>query len=203
MTSVLFNGKKILCPSCWEEVKVYQYIKILTEWEPEKDIADRDYFQLLNILTDSNFVYQHSIENEITLIDLVGWVVMQPFEFSKELPKVLELDGKMYDVPRETRELSIGQNIHLRREIEKTKTLEASIPMAIAIYMQPIIDKTKFDIARAKEIAEVIKTKPIYLMHPIGFFLLHRALKAGTPFERIWRQMKSSLRKTLNGRRLG
>lgn len=203
MTSILLNGNKIKIPSCWEEVTVSQYIKMITEWEPEKDIADRDYFELLNILTDKKYKYERNSEMEVTLIDLVGWVVLQPFEFSKELPKVFKYEDKIVDVPRETRELSIGQNIHLRREMEKNKVLEASIPIAIGIYLQPLIDKTKFDIARAKEIAEVIKSKPIYLMHPIGFFLLRRVLKAGTGLEKIWNRMSFSLRKILNGRRHG
>lgn len=201
MTSVLFNGKKQHVPSCWEEVTTRQYISILKDWEPELDIADRDYFKLLNILTDNKHNYDRSVENEVTLINLVGWVIFQPPEFrEKAIPLVLNYKGKLVDVPRETSELSIGQNIHLRREIEKTKILEENITIATAIFLQPKIDETKFDLTRAREIAKEMEKMPVTLIYPVGFFLLSHVLTPGRNSGSIWSRVSSSLKRMLRRR---
>lgn len=197
MTAIHINDKRGYIPSCWEEVTVWQYIKIL-DWEPDKDVADRDYVKLLNILTGDKFAgMEDTIENEITLIDAVGWVVFSQFAFSKEIPKVLQGSTWTVDVPTNIRELSIGQNIHVRREIEKCKVLEQAIPIATAIYLQPLIDKTKFDLNRAKEIAKEIEQMPIYLIHPIGFFLLNHVLTPGRSSVKTWPRVNFNLNKML------
>jgi len=198
MTSVLFNGKKHLVPSCWEEVTVKQYVSILKDWEPELDIADRDYFKLLNILTDNKYHYDRSVENEVTLISLIGWVIFQPAEFREaSIPLVLNYKGKLVDVPREIKDLSIGQNIHLRREIDKTRIIEENIAIATAIFLQPKIDEGKFDLTRAKEVSKEIEQMPITLIFPIGFFLLSHVLMPGRNSVPIWKRVSFSLKRIL------
>ena len=198
MTSVLFNGKKQFIPNCWEEVTTKQYISIVSEWEPEVDIADRDYFKLLDILSNNKFKYERTIDTELTLISVVGWVIMQPAPFKDApLPKVLQFHDKVIDIPQNIRQLSIGQNIHLRREIEKLKLLDACIPIAIGIYLQPIIDKGKLSLDRAKEIAKEVEELPISLTYPIGFFLLRNAIRLGPSTPSLWHRVSSSLRQIL------
>lgn len=195
------NGKvkdvTFKCPSCWEECTTGQYIRIMREWEDGTDIADRDYYKLLNILLDGNFVgVKDQLENQVTLLNLVGWVISTPLEVAKEpLPKVLNYQGKLIDIPRDPRELSIGQNIYLRRDyIDKSKKLEENIAIATAIYLQPIIDKSLFNIKRAEQICKEIEQMPISLIYPIGFFLLERALKFGTRPGKPWSLPKISLK---------
>ena len=197
MTNATLNGKRFKCPSCMEEMTVKQYVRIITEWN-EGDPADRDYLKLLNILTDGAYPsYDHTIENDITLFDLVGWVITQPFEFKKERPKVLYLRDKLIDIP-EPGELSIGQNIHLRRDyMDKSRTLEENIAIATAIYLQPIIENRKFHVKRAEELAKEIEQLPIHLIYPIGFFLLKRAQNFGTTSAKTWSRTKISLRQIL------
>jgi hypothetical protein len=186
------NGKVVTikgsCASCWEELKTYQYIRILKEWEDGSDIADRDYFKLFDILTDGKFTsFEKTVENEVTLINLIGWVITQPFEFSQELPKVLVIGDKVIDIPRHPRDLSIGQNIHLRRDyIEKTTKIGENIAIATAIYLQPIVDNSLFSLKRAQEICKEIEQMPINLIYPIGFFLLESAMRFGQTPEKTW-----------------
>lgn len=183
MPTVRLNGTKYDIPSSWgdERFKTRHYIQIVRDWDTDKDIADRDYFKLLNIFMDGKFSgLEQTIENQVTLINTVGWVVTEPFEFSKKLPKVLEYKGKLIPIPDEPRDLSIGQNIHLRRDfIDKSKVIEENIAIAVAIYLQPTIDNSLFNINRAKEIAVDLEDMPIHLIYPIGFFLLRRALQFG------------------------
>lgn len=199
MTSIVINGKRFSVASCWAEVTAGQYVRIIRDWEPEKDIADRDYFILLNILTDGRFAgMDNTIENQVTLTSILGWVITEPFEFSKELPRVLEISGKIYDIPEDPRELSIGQNIHLRRDfIDKSTYLEENIAIATAIYMQPIIDNTLFKLKRAEKIATELEAMPASLIYPIGFFLLKRAQTFGLKPEKTWPAILTSLRKML------
>lgn len=194
MVTVKLNGNKIKIAGCMEELTTRHYIEIIRDWETDKDIADRDYFKLLNILSDGRYAGMlGTSENQVTLINAVGWVVTQNFEFSKTLPKVLFYKGKKIDIPREPAELSIGQNIHLRRKIEKTKLLEESISIATAIYLQPKIDGGNFDLARAEEIAKDFDKLPVCIIYPIGFFLLKRAMRFGSKPKKIWPQLKTSL----------
>lgn len=205
MTAIKLNGKTYKIASCWEEVKTRQYIRILLEWEPEKDIADRDYFILLNILADADFnSYEQTLENQVTLTNILGWVVTQPFEFSKELPKILKIGEQTVDIPEDPRELSIGQNIHLRRDyIDKSKIIEESMGIATAIYLQPIIDKSLFHVKRAVELSKVINEMPVSLIYPIGFFLLKRAMGFGVKPVNYWQAVKISLKRTLKNLSLG
>ena len=199
MISVKLNGEKFSCPSCWDEMKVRHYIRIIKEWEDGTDIADRDYFKLANILMDGKFTdFSKTTENQLTLIDLVGWVITEPFDFDKALPKVLRFRDRNIDIPEDPRELSIGQNIHLRRDyIEKSNKLEENIAIATAIYLQPIIDNSLFNMRKAEAIAKEIEDLRIALIYPIGFFLLNRALKFGMPPEKTLLPIKTSLKKTL------
>lgn len=189
---------KISCPSCYAEMKVRHYIRILKEWEDGSDIADRDYYKLFDILTDGLYTgFDRTVENQVSLIDLIGWVITEPFEFGKDLPKVLNFKGKFIDIPRSPRELSIGQNIHLRRDyVEQSKKIEENIAIATAIYLQPIIDNSLFKMPRAIEICKEIEEMPINLIYPIGFFLLQRSLRFGMRPEKTWLPIRISLKQT-------
>src|SRR5690606_27778257 len=115
MTAIKLNGKRYVIPSGWMEVTTGQLIKLL-EWEPDKDIADRDYLKLIPIFTGAEFTSMKADAwNESMLINIFGWVIFQPFEFKKQIPKVLAIAGKKVMIPRQIEELSIGQAIHLRR----------------------------------------------------------------------------------------
>lgn len=199
MTSIVINGKRFSVASCWAEVTTKQYVRIIRDWEPEKDIADRDYFILLNILTDGKFAgMENTIENQVTLTSILGWIITEPFKFSEELPKVLQIGDKVYDIPEDPRELSIGQNIHLRRDfIDKSTYLEENIAIATAIYMQPVIDNSLFKLKRAEKIAAELEAMPASLIYPIGFFLLRRAQRFGQKPEKTWRGILTSLKKKL------
>lgn len=203
MTPITIKGtartERVNCPSCFEEMKVRHYQKMIKEWEDGSDIADRDYYKLLNIVTDDKLTgFQRNAENDVTIINLVGWVITQPFDYEKNLPRVLHINGKNIPIPEDPRELSIGQNIHLRRDyIDKSTKLEENLAIATAIYLQPLIDNSLFNMKRAVEISKEIEEMPINLIYPIGFFLLERALKFGTKPGQIWPPVKTNLKRTL------
>lgn len=186
---IKLNDTKYDCPVCWEEVKVRQHQRMISEWDATKQLADRDYFKLFTILTDSDFTKFHSTAvNEVTIWNAIRWVIEQPFNFSNETPKALEIGGKSILLPTKVADLSIGQNIHLRQAIEGGQALfdkdgkvvdYSNYSLAVAIYLQPIIDGAKFDYDRALEIEKQILEMPAYKIRPIGFFIVTNVLKYG------------------------
>jgi hypothetical protein len=180
MIKLKLNGISHYCVSSYEEMKVRHFLKIL-KWDRDKDIADRDYFKLLCILTDTEYTaVERSVDNDSTIINAVGWIITQQFKFSETPPKAIEIRGKKIDIPEDISELSIGQSIHLRRDyIEKSEMLEENIAIATAIYLQPLVDGGKFNLKKAIVLSKEIEDMPVNLIYPIGFFLLKRALNFG------------------------
>lgn len=201
---VHLNGVPYECPACWTELSAHKYIRMMKEWDQEKDLEDRDFFKLFNILTGSDFK-KVAITDEIEAIiwSCVHWVIDERFEFSSTLPKVLQVGDKSIFIPADPGHLSIGQNIMVRQAIEGTKSLEENIAVAAAIYLQPLYDEGKFDADRAMELQEKILDMPVYLVYPVGFFLLNRALSYGKPRMNAASRMINSLITRLNRMRLG
>lgn len=181
MVTLKLNGERTQCPSCYEEIKTRHYLPFQKVCSQADDVADLDFFQLFNVFTDKTFTdYTRTVENEIALNNVLSWVITQDFKFSTILPKVLVFKGHTIPIPQEIGELSIGQNIHLRRDyIDRSKILEENLSIAASIYLQPIIDNKQFSLKRAIEIAKEFDEMPAYLIYPIGFFLLRRALSFG------------------------
>lgn len=193
---VKLNDIKYECPVCWEEVKVKHHQRMISEWDASKQIADRDYFKLFTILTDSDFKQFHSTAvNEVTIWNAIRWVIEQPFKFSNEMPKALQICGKSIVLPTKVGDLSIGQNIHLRQAIDQSQALfddkgniveYSNYSLAVAIYLQPLIDGKKFDYERALEVEKDILEMPAYKIRPIGFFIAANVLKYGRMPVRNW-----------------
>lgn len=200
MVTFRLGGVKYQAPASWKEVTTKQYARIKRDWEPEKDIADRDYVKLLQLLINhpGPIPFDRNVENDLTLMSILGWVITEEERFPKELPKALKIGRQTYMVPQDPSELSIGQNIHLRRAIEKAKAkakiMEEVIATAVSIYMQPIIDGTKkFDNTRAQEIAAELEDMPAFVVYPIGFFLLRRVSRYGMKPVPRWHLIRTNL----------
>jgi len=199
MIPIIINGNKILCPGCYEELTTGTFQRIVKEWDAEeKNIAKLDYFKLFSILTNTNYKsIDQTPENDQTIWNAIGWYVMQPFKFSTELPKILQIGERMISVPRRVGALGTGQNILLRQIIDNSKYMEENISMAVAICLQPLYDNSKFDYDRAVELEKIILEMPIYLTHPVGFFLLQTVRMDGWKHIRDFHQTQSSLKQTL------
>lgn len=196
--SVWMNGVKYVYPVCYEELKTRQYQRIVKEWEIDKPTTDRDYFKLFCILTDTDFKAFHpTAENEVTIWNTVAWFRDEYINMIEERPKVLQIGDAIIDIPINIRELSIGQNIHTRQAIESSKYLGEAISIATAIYLQPLLDKSKFDYNKALELDKTIQEMPAYLIKPIGFFLLSRANRYGMMQENYLKKILLNLKENL------
>lgn len=190
---VYVNGTGYTPPYAWEDrnLTAGRLQRIYSEWDLDKDLADRDFFKLFNILTDNDQEIERTTENEVTIGSAIKWVWETPF--NQVMPKILVINEKPVDIPEELGELSIGQNIHLKNEINSAKYKEEKISIATAICIQPIYDGVKFDFKKAQVLAKKLEEMPAYQIYPIGFFLLNRASKSGSNTQSLWSRILSSL----------
>lgn len=214
MVNVTLNGVAYQCAGCKEELTIGQYQRILKEWDIDQpDLLKRDYFKLFNILTNADFkILNPSVENEQAIWDCVSWVVTEPFQYSKELPTVLQIGDKILSLPKKIGALSIGQNIIMKQIIDNCRYLEESISLAVAVYLQPQYDRkankwyefwkevsdAKISVQACKDMEQEILKLPACVVYPVGFFLLSRADQSGSKPQKIWHRMKSSLNSSLN-----
>lgn len=193
---ITLNGERKELASSWKELSTKHFQLLVPELA--KPVADRDYFKIFQVLTDTQFDgYELTSENEVTIWNAVKWIVEEPFQFSEELPKVLAVphkgSTKIITLPKKIKALTIGQNINLKQVLEKSKYLDEKIIDAVAIYLQPLIDEAKFNSDRVSEIKKDIEAMPVYLIRPIGFFLFKSVWPHGTGRVSYWKQIKNSL----------
>lgn len=197
MVALKLNGKPTDCPTSYDELNTETYQRIFKEWDLQKELHERDFFKLFCILTGSPFTQvDQSPENEAAIWELTRWVIEQNYTFT-EAPEYIEIEGKKLSIPENIGSLSIGQNIILKQLLEKSKYLEESISMAMAVYLQPIYHESKFNYQKALEIERVIKRMPIKDTYQVGFFLLSRALKDGQKHSSNWHLIQKHLSKKL------
>jgi hypothetical protein len=211
---IKLNGKEHHLASCYHELKTKHYTKIVSDWDNDKPFEKRDYFKLFSILTDTNFK-EFKKENEPLIWKCVKWVIEEPFQFSKEVPKVVELDNKLISIPKRVEFLSAAQNIVCRQMMEKLPytaclcedkenckkcygvgalpVYEAGISMAVAIYLQPLVDGEVFDYEKAVDVKEKVDEMPIHVIYPIGFFLLKSVIESGASYTKNSRRTRFSL----------
>jgi len=196
MDVIELNGKQYNRPTCYEDITTRQYERIVSEWDMTKHPADRNYFQLFCILVNADFkMFHETSENEVTLMNSIKWYWNSEFKFDETLPKALKIGDKIVMLPTDVGDLSPGQNIHLRQYLDTKSILQdadgnvldyTSYAMAVAVYLQPILDESKFDFKRALELEKQIAEMPIYLIRPIGFFIIANVLNYGRKPERSW-----------------
>lgn len=207
MVNVILNGKPYQCATCKEELTIGQYQRILREWyATDPDILKRDNLNLFGILTGTDFKNMTvTVENEQAIFDCISWVFNEPFAYSKEIPKVMQIGDEIIDIPKNVGACSIGQNTIMKQITDSCQYLEEGISMAVAIFLQPEYSKMqwertwreskdfKFDYSKAKEIEKEVSQMPASVVYPVGFFLLSRVAQNGIKPPGIWLRIKNSL----------
>jgi len=191
---ITLNGERKEIASSWMGLKTGHYEKLVPILAlPEEE---RDYFQVFKILTETDFKeWRPSVENEVTIWNAIKWILEEKFTFSNEIPKVLAVPfkEKLITIPKKIKGLTIGQNIALKQLIERSKYLDENVSSAVAIYLQPLIDESKFNSERVEEIKKEVEQMPVYLIRPLGFFLFKSVWPRGNGQMNYWQRIKSNL----------
>lgn len=196
MISIIHNGKKTKAPVCWQEVTVEQAQAIARDW----DCTDK--IKLFNILTDTEYeTVKQSTEIGGTFWDIIQFAYF-PFSVKNSIvPSVFKINGKIISVPKKVGKLSIGQSIAVRERMEQVQErikkasegkehfkkytftegfyFDEMISFAVAVYLQPLYDESKFDDQRALELERDILKMAITDVYALGFFLLSQQLNYG------------------------
>lgn len=200
------------CPENREELTVEQFQKLVTTWDGMEII---DAFSILSGLEADyidqskdegletamwqcvNFLFAGRKEGEYLLQNLKLEEIPIPKEIT--LRTLWQKDNPLLPVtvqiPKGIGGLSIGQAIQARRSLEELKDIRAGLSIITAIYLQPLIDKSKFEHVRAIEIEQTILKMKVTDVFPLGFFLLRKLNQNGSWLTRTWRQLKQRLRR--------
>lgn len=185
MVSVrLTTGEKIKVPDSWATCSTEVFQRIISQWEPEKPIKERSILKLFNCMTGYDINPQEDdLDLEAAIWECTRFVYTEPMDFTKlPLPKTFIIGDKVINIPSDIGRMRIGQNIHVRQELQSGIDPNSIMSLITAIYLQPAFDNSAFDFHRAKEIEKLILQKPITQIYPIGFFLLRLLRNYGRGF---------------------
>jgi hypothetical protein len=192
---------KVSCPESWSETSVDQFQRIVKEWDGQ------DWIKLFSILSgveanDIETSTDHKLEtalyqciqfvfakSELEDLPIPNEITLRPIWYS-DAPLVCDV----VKIPRKIGRMTIGQAIQARKLLEETRDIREAISSVTAIYFQPLIDRTPFDMMRAIEIEQVILKMPITKIYPIGFFLLRRLNKSGRKRRGVFHRIRNWLR---------
>lgn len=177
------EDKKLHCITCWEECSTGMFERIVDEWEPDKPKEERSPVLLFSILTGTDYkitLQAQDDELETAIYQCVAFVYVQEMFFKDEdHPEIIEINDKRIVIPTKLGSMTVEQNMLMRRALEG-KRLEANISLAMAVYLQPLVDGTEFDFDRALLLREKIKAMPIWQTYSIGFFFLSKLRPFGS-----------------------
>jgi hypothetical protein len=186
-------------PTCWEETATWIFEEIY-----RNQVKDEDTLQVFAIMTgleidaiaDSN-----DKDLEAGLYQATAFIFQQPEIFrGMEIPERINFRGQWLEIPTmKVQKHTIAQGLLMRRELKKAVNLESIITVALACYLQPIIDGGPFDPDKVPALREELRQLPICSTFPLGFFLLARHAKRGSTTTHAWRpslamKIKSALR---------
>jgi len=202
------TGERIDVPDSWESCSTEVFQRIIGQWEPEKEIRERSRLGLFNLMVGMELTGEEDDQDlEMAIWECTRFVYEETLDFTQlPLPKSLKVGGKVIDIPKDLGRLRIGQNIHVRQELQAVRDPNEAMSIVTAIYLQPIHDGGNFDFHRAKELEKEILRMPITQIYPIGFFFLTKLRNYGKGFlhdlRRMIRMRMQNVQLLLNSRKL-
>lgn len=174
------------CPTSWDECTVRQFMKL-------KDWTDGDFIRLVSILTGVDYEIIAACNNmdiDTKLVPHMEWLE-KPFPKSAERKTRVRVQGKMYDVPTDLAKYSFAQKIRLTErvaeEIKSTGSTVGCIPIAFAIYFQPIVTGQKFSTdAAVKFTDDVVMDCSVTDVVPVANFFLRICTVSNPVIMRTW-----------------
>lgn len=199
MVKFIYNNVTYKGPAEPEEVTTEMYVDVVKNWDKVDPvllfcIAFKCplYSELLH---DNSATTVYAITKCTELFARVGDLTLKMPKYYKELP-----------LPEDIGALSFGQAMMVRQRAESNEFLDA-ITFAAACYLWPIenIGK-KFDIKEVNAFADKLKSEPVMVVFPVGYFFLMRLQNFGkvskltllkqrwvAMMSRIWKRLLSSL----------
>jgi hypothetical protein len=162
-------------PTQWDEVSTGLFQELIKNTDPVKRLS------LLYNLNYEELMQETSHVLLAPLTQAAAFIDHQPL--SKDLPESgkIKIGRTEYDIPKKLGAYTLGQAIQCRAHLEKCATYEEGIARAVAIYMQPTVTKSEFDMDKVELVEQMVLVSPVTEVLGTGFFLLQSV-------ERIWKQ---------------
>lgn len=187
------DEKTVHCPVSWEETTTDIFQRLIRSAK-EGD----DPIKIFSILTGTDYSALWEEENEILEAEIyraVAFVFNQAQVFRvKPVPASIKIAGKTVELPTKLHKMTFGQNLIIRSRMAEAQkagdAMETLISFALAVYLQRLIDGSKFDLDRAKELEADILKMNIFDTFPAGFFLLSKLNNSGASGLLVWLRWK-------------
>ncbi len=178
MVELKLNGRSEKLANCYDDLTIGQFQSIFY-WDMQPTVEERDYYALFHLL-HPGYSVAPTPEHDVAVYELTRFVIEEPVPYNKQWGfKAYTLRGVTFEVPEEIGSLSIGQNIVLGQLLDRSRVLEGCMSMALAVYLQPLIDKAAFNNKRAEELEIEIRNLPAREVYGLAFFILNRVNENG------------------------
>lgn len=181
--------KELTIADSWDKVTTDQFQQIVPLVSEKEALTTDDKLKLFSILSGlpvKAIAQSADKELEQNLFEAIAFLA-EWYDFkSLEVPREIKIGDKVIQVPKYVGHLTIGQNIHVREQMENVKVYEELISFVIAIYLQPLYDETDFDYFRATQLHEKVLKMPIVDTYALGFFLLSPLMPSGGNILNRW-----------------
>lgn len=179
----------VKAPVSWEETST-----LLFEELYRNEVTVEDPLRTFSVITGleiEEIATSNDRDLEAGLYQVNAFVFNQPEAFRQlPVPNRIRIRGEWITIPRNKIDKhTIAQGLAIRKELRTAVNLESVISMAIAVYLQPIIDREPFDLSKARELRREIQALPIFETFPLGFFLAKKHAKRGPSGTGFWRQL--------------
>lgn len=184
MTTLTSGNISINIASSYAELKVSQFLK-LNHLKRESDLCE-----ILSIISDKDYKFWFDADvTEISLEHLmaaIAWANTPPDFASREVPKEIKIGEKNVSVPEDLSIKTLGQQLafiqmvlpSVQQRVQETGKVSFGdeLPVALAIYLQPLITGEKFNGDTLKETIKQCEDCLVMEALPVANFFLSKFL---------------------------
>tara|TARA_R110000737_G_scaffold229354_1_gene243072 strand:- start:267 stop:899 length:633 start_codon:yes stop_codon:yes gene_type:complete len=154
--TLTIDGKKktINSPSAWNELTLYQFIRIENEFMKDKE----NFILLFNILTGLDIEFLEGSKDKEVEKQLyrICAFICEPIELDNVTHSdALLINGDAVMIPKDLSDITLGQKIMVSQAIKNIDDIVTKIPIVLANIMQPAKDG-KYDRHKVKELEVII-----------------------------------------------
>jgi len=165
---------KVEVPESWQECSLGMWIR-LSGWDGV------DYVKGFSKIIDIEYdIISRSKSKKLyrMLFDVISWTGDFVDWKNLQTPEYLTVNNKDIQMPDDIGEFSLGQKILVHEAMLNSENINEVLPVALAVYLQPLYSGKDFDRERAIKFEEQMKTLPVLEAYPAGIFFLTRLLKS-------------------------
>lgn len=194
----LATGEKkvVSCPTKLKDLTTEKFQRIALDWS--YDGTFQSLVKLFGILTDQRFsTYLESTSILMaTILRLTQFVFFMDGDLlAMEKPKEFRYNGRVIPIPSKLGRLTLGQNLQIKQALKGNP--RGYIALALAVYLQPIIDGTPFDEERMAVLQKEFEALPITETYHVGFFYSSQRTPSGSVLD-VFLPLTRKIMKGLN-----